>query len=117
MNLFENFANKPVMILLKESILSAISAEEVDLGEDGKCGSATMAFMQGKEPGSQPQPAMIQVIRGSLEDSNETHVIISTTGADNKTGLHILVELSNIRSVCFAIEHFDQAPAPQIVLP
>lgn len=121
-SLIDKFSNKPVLLQLVEPQLAVISAEEVDLGgELGKCGNASLAFMTPKDPATQAQPAMIQVIRGNIEEHDDDFILIATTGADNKTPVRVLVKRSNVRAINFVVTHValpEPTPAPnQIVTP
>lgn len=119
MTCLEAFLNKPVMIQLKQPLLSAISAEEVE-GEDGeKYGSATLAFFPA-EAGKPPQPVMLQVIRGEIEEYDDKHALVATMGGDNITPVRICVERENMASTTFCVQHIpkvEQPPTPSIITP
>ena len=115
----EQFTDKPVLVQLKNALLSSISAEPVELGEGETCGSATLAFLPPANAGEQSQPVMTQVLRGNIESFDDTHLQVGTLGGDNRTPVRILVERTNVASVTFCVEHVEtqSAEPSKIVTP
>jgi len=113
-NCMELFLDKPVVIQLKNPIIAAISAEEVVVGSE-KCGSAKMAFME--EPGKPNAPVMQQVLRGCVDDYDDKMFIFATHGGDGQTPVRVLIEVSNLASMTFCVEHVPLPVKPSIVMP
>ena len=105
------FTGIPVMVQLKNPLLAAISAEEVKIDEEGEsCGSAALAFFPA-EAGKQPQPVMLQVIRGEIEQFDDKNILVATMGGDNRTPVRMCVERENVANVTFCVEHVAASAA------
>lgn len=111
--MIEKFKNVPVMVQLKNPVLGAISSQEVELEDGTKCGSAMIAFFEGEN--QQRQPQVLQVLRGEVEDFDDTHVVIGTLGADNVTPIRCCVEISNIANITFCVEHHAPQEPSKII--
>ena len=121
MGCLEAFIGKPVMVQLKNQVLAAISSEEVELEEESgvKCGCAMAAILQPApdDPQGKPQPILVSVIRGSIEDVDEKYIILATMGGDSRTPVRLCMELENVANVTFCVEHVPVNGPPRIVLP
>lgn len=112
MSCIEAFVGKPVLVQLDITVALAISLREIRDGDE-TFGEADMFFQ--KNAAGEEIPVPTQFVRGCIEDADETHVLIASTGGDGRTPVRMLLKKANISNITFCVEHVPQG-APRIVM-